>query len=165
MAAAKALAGFTGPEADTLGYAIRKKKDNVLQDMMAKFVPQAAERGVKRDVIDAVFAAFQPFARYGFNKAHATTYGLVAYQTAYLKANYTVEYMASVLTAFRDNTEKVAAAVAECRRLGAAAAGPGEDPCLWGVEGWHSRTRRVIGHEDMAALSLALGPTPVRTPA
>ncbi len=118
MAAAKALAGFTGPEADTLGYAIRKKKDNVLQDMMAKFVPQAAERGVKRDVIDAVFAAFQPFARYGFNKAHATTYGLVAYQTAYLKANYTVEYMASVLTAFRDNTEKVAAAVAECRRLG-----------------------------------------------
>lgn len=56
-------------------------------------------------------------------------------------------------------------AVAECRRLGAAAAGPGEDPCLWGVEGWHSRTRRVIGHEDMAALSLALGLTPVRTPA
>jgi DNA polymerase-3 subunit alpha len=118
MAAAKALAGFSGPEADTLGYAIRKKKHDVLQQMMAKFVPQAAERGVKPDVIDAVFAAFQPFARYGFNKAHATTYGLVAYQTAYLKANYTVDYMASVLTAFRDNTDKVAAAVAECRRLG-----------------------------------------------
>ncbi len=118
MAAARALAGFSGPEADTLGYAIRKKKDKVLQQMMAKFVPQAAERGVKPEVIDAVFAAFQPFARYGFNKAHATTYGLVAYQTAYLKANYTVEYMASVLTAFRDNTEKVAAAIAECRRLG-----------------------------------------------
>jgi DNA polymerase-3 subunit alpha len=118
MAAAKALAGFSGPEADTLGYAIRKKKHDVLQQMMAKFVPQAAERGVRPDVIDAVFAAFQPFARYGFNKAHATTYGLVAYQTAYLKANYTVDYMASVLTAFRDNTDKVAAAVAECRRLG-----------------------------------------------
>ncbi len=118
MAAAKALAGFSGPEADTLGYAIRKKKHDVLQQMMAKFVPQAAERGVRPDVIEAVFAAFQPFARYGFNKAHATTYGLVAYQTAYLKANYTVEYMASVLTAFRDNTDKVAAAVAECRRLG-----------------------------------------------
>ena len=118
MAAARALAGFSGPEADTLGYAIRKKKDKVLQQMMAKFVPQAAERGVKPEIIDAVFAAFQPFARYGFNKAHATTYGLVAYQTAYLKANYTVEYMASVLTAFRDSTEKVAAAIAECRRLG-----------------------------------------------
>jgi hypothetical protein len=69
-------------------------------------------------VIDQVFAAFQPFERYGFNKAHATCYGLIAYQTAYLKANYTVEYMTSVLTAFRDNAEKVAAAVAECRRMG-----------------------------------------------
>ena len=69
-------------------------------------------------IIDAVFKAFEPFERYGFNKAHATCYGLIAYQTAYLKANYTVEYMTSVLTAFRDNTEKVAAAIAECRRLG-----------------------------------------------
>ena len=65
-----------------------------------------------------MFKAFEPFERYGFNKAHATCYGLIAYQTAYLKANYTVEYMTSVLTAFRDNAEKVAAAVAECRRLG-----------------------------------------------
>jgi hypothetical protein len=69
-------------------------------------------------VIDAVFAAFQPFERYGFNKAHATCYGLIAYQTAYLKANFTVDYMAAVLSAFRDTEEKVAAAVAECRRLG-----------------------------------------------
>ena len=114
----RALAGFTGPEADTLGYAIRKKKDKVLRSMKEKFVTQAAERGVDAETIDAVFTAFEPFERYGFNKAHATCYGLVAYQTAYLKANYTVEYMASVLTAFRDNAEKVAAAVAECRRLG-----------------------------------------------
>src|SRR5207245_9715766 len=85
--------------------------------MKDKFVRQAAERGVKPEVIDAVFTAFQPFERYGFNKAHATCYGLVAYQTAYLKANYTVEYMTSVLTAVRDNAEKVAAAIAECRRL------------------------------------------------
>ena len=118
MAAATALGGFSGPEADTLGYAIRKKKSSVLRSMKDKFVTQAAERGVRPETIDAVFKAFEPFERYGFNKAHATTYGLVAYQTAYLKANYTVEYMASVLTAFRDNAEKVAAAVAECRRLG-----------------------------------------------
>jgi DNA polymerase-3 subunit alpha len=118
MAAAIALGGFTGPEADTLGYAIRKKKSSVLRSMKDKFVRQAAERGVSPDVIEAVFTAFQPFERYGFNKAHATCYGLVAYQTAYLKANYTVEYMTSVLTAFRDNADKVAAAVAECRRLG-----------------------------------------------
>ncbi|MBM4407344.1 MAG: DNA polymerase III subunit alpha, partial [Chloroflexi bacterium] len=117
MSAAMALGGFTGPEADTLGYAIRKKKSTVLRSMREKFVTQAAERGVSPQVIDAVFTAFQPFERYGFNKAHATCYGLIAYQTAYLKANYTVEYMTSVLTAFRDNAEKVAAAVAECRRM------------------------------------------------
>ena len=118
MAAAIALGGFTGPEADTLGYAIRKKKSAVLQAQKGKFVTQAAERGVDPRVIDAVFKAFEPFERYGFNKAHATCYGLIAYQTAYLKANYPVEYMASVLTAFRDNTERVAGAVAECRRIG-----------------------------------------------
>ena len=118
MASAIALGGFTGPEADTLGYAIRKKKSSVLRSLKDKFVTQAAERGVPAATIDAVFKAFEPFERYGFNKAHATCYGLVAYQTAYLKANYTVEYMTSVLTAVRDNAEKVAAAVAECRRLG-----------------------------------------------
>src|SRR5207342_677231 len=118
MAAAIALGGFTGPEADTLGYAIRKKKSSVLRAQKDRFVRQAAERGVEPHTIDAVFKAFEPFERYGFNKAHATCYGLIAYQTAYLKANYTVEYMTSVLTAMRDSTEKVAAAIAECRRLG-----------------------------------------------
>jgi DNA polymerase-3 subunit alpha len=118
MSAAVALGGFTGPEADTLGYAIRKKKSSVLRAQKEKFVTQAAERGVAPQVIDQVFASFQPFERYGFNKAHATCYGLIAYQTAYLKANYTVEYMTSVLTAFRSNEEKVAAAIAECRRMG-----------------------------------------------
>jgi DNA polymerase-3 subunit alpha len=117
MAAAMGLGGFTGPEADTLGYAIRKKKSSVLRAQKEKFVTQAAERGVAPQVIDQVFAAFQPFERYGFNKAHATCYGLIAYQTAYLKANYTVEYMTAVLTAFRSTEEKVAAAIAECRRM------------------------------------------------
>ncbi len=118
MAAAVALGGFSGPEADTLGYAIRKKKSSVLRSMKETFVERAAQRGVSAATIDAVFKAFEPFERYGFNKAHATTYGLVAYQTAYLKANYTVEYMTSVLSTFRDNADKVAAAIAECRRLG-----------------------------------------------
>ncbi len=118
MSAAVALGGFSGPEADTLGYAIRKKKSSVLRAQKERFVSQAAERGVQPNVIDAVFKAFEPFERYGFNKAHATCYGLIAYQTAYLKANYTVEYMTSVLTAFRSNEEKVAAAIAECRRMG-----------------------------------------------
>jgi len=118
MAAAIALGGFTGPEADTLGYAIRKKKSTVLRAQKEKFVTRAADRGVAPAVIDQVFAAFEPFERYGFNKAHATCYGLIAYQTAYLKANYTVDYMSAVLSAFRADEEKVAAAVAECRRIG-----------------------------------------------
>ncbi len=106
------------PRRDTLGYSIRKKKSALLRAQKDKFVQQAAERGVAPNVIDAVFKAFEPFERYGFNKAHATCYGLIAYQTAYLKANYTVEYMTSVLTAMRDSTDKVAAAIAECRRMG-----------------------------------------------
>ncbi len=118
MAAARALGGFSGPKADTLGYAIRKKQRDVLAGLEEEFIRQAAERGVDRGVIARVFEAFEPFANYGFNKAHATCYGMLAYQTAYLKANYTVEYMTSVLNAFRSKEEKVAAAIAECRRLG-----------------------------------------------
>ena len=118
MAAASALGGFSGPKADTLGYAVRKKKEDVLAGLKQEFITSAAERGVARSVIDQVFQAFEPFANYGFNKAHATCYGLIAYQTAYLKANYTVEYMTSVLNAFRSKEEKVASAIAECRRLG-----------------------------------------------
>jgi len=118
MAAASALGGFSGPKADTLGYAVRKKKEDVLAGLKQEFITSAAERGVARTTIDKVFEAFEPFANYGFNKAHATCYGLIAYQTAYLKANYTVEYMTSVLNAFRSKEEKVAAAIAECRRLG-----------------------------------------------
>jgi DNA polymerase-3 subunit alpha len=124
MAAAIALGGFTGPEADTLGYAIRKKKSDVLQGQKEKFFKQAAEKGIEPSVIEAVFKAFEPFKDYGFNKAHATCYGLIAYQTAYLKANYPVEYMTSVLTAFREKTEKVAGAIAECNRLGIEVLGP-----------------------------------------
>ena len=119
MSASTALAGFTGPEADMLG--LRHPQEEGRADARRCARSSCARRpsgASGPQVIDAVFAAFQPFERYGFNKAHATCYGLIAYQTAYLKANYTVDYMTSVLTAFRDNEEKVAAAVAECRRLG-----------------------------------------------
>ena len=110
MAAAMALGGFTGPEADTLGYAIRKKKSACSARRRRSSSARRPSGASRRRSIDAVFKAFEPFERYGFNKAHATCYGLIAYQTAYLKANYTVEYMTAVLTAFRDNAEKVAAA-------------------------------------------------------
>lgn len=118
MTAAIAMADYTGPEADNLCYAIRKKKEKVLREHEAKFKAGAKKKGIPPQIVDLVFAAFEPFARYGFNKAHATCYGLIAYQTAYLKANYTVEFMTAVLNGFRERADKVAAAVAECRRMG-----------------------------------------------
>ncbi len=118
MTAAIAMADYTGPEADNLCYAIRKKKEKVLHEHETKFKAGAKRKGISPGIVDQVFAAFEPFARYGFNKAHATCYGLIAYQTAYLKANYPVEFMTAVLNGFRGRAEKVAGAVAECRRLG-----------------------------------------------
>jgi len=118
MTAAIAMADYTGPEADNLCYAIRKKKEDVLRQHETKFKAGAKRKGIPPGVVDQVFAAFEPFARYGFNKAHALCYGLIAYQTAYLKANYPVEFMTASLNGFRERAEKIAAVVAECRRLG-----------------------------------------------
>lgn len=118
MTASIAMADYTGPEADNLCYAIRKKKEDVLHQHEAKFKAGAKRKGIPPHIVDQVFAAFEPFARYGFNKAHATCYGLIAYQTAYLKANYPIEFMTAVLNGFRERAEKVAAVIAECRRLG-----------------------------------------------
>jgi DNA polymerase-3 subunit alpha len=118
MTAAIAMADYTGPEADNLCYAIRKKKEDVLRQHEAKFKAGARKKGIQPHIVDQVFAAFEPFARYGFNKAHATCYGLIAYQTAYLKANYPIEFMTAVLNGFSGRAEKVAAVIAECRHLG-----------------------------------------------
>lgn len=118
MTASIAMADYTGPEADNLCYAIRKKKEDVLRQHEAKFKAGAKRKGIPPQIVDQVFAAFEPFARYGFNKAHATCYGLIAYQTAYLKANYPIEFMTAVLNGFRERAEKVAAVIAECRRIG-----------------------------------------------
>jgi DNA polymerase-3 subunit alpha len=118
MTASIAMADYTGPEADNLCYAIRKKKEDVLRQHEKKFKEGARRKGISPAIVDKVFAEFEPFARYGFNKAHATCYGLIAYQTAYLKANYPIDFMTAVLNGFRERAEKVAAVIAECRRLG-----------------------------------------------
>ncbi len=118
MAVAQAVAGFSPAEADVLRYAIGKKIRDRLQQQRAKFLAGCLERGVPLPVAEQIFEQFEPFARYGFNRAHAACYGLIAYYTAYLKANYPAEYMAAVLTSEAGNTDKVAAAVAECLRMG-----------------------------------------------
>src|SRR2546423_12263798 len=80
--------------------------------------------GIPPGVVDQVFSAFEPFAPYGFNKAHALCFGLIAYQTAYLKANYPGEFMTASLNGFRERAEKVAAVGAECRRVGGGGRAP-----------------------------------------
>ena len=101
MTAAIAMADYTGPEADNLCYAIRKKKEDVLRQHEAKFKAGAKKKGIPPHIVDQVFSPPSSRSRYGFNKAHATCYGLIAYQTAYLKANYPIEFMTAVLNGFR----------------------------------------------------------------
>ena len=118
MAVTQALAGFTLSEADVLCYTIRKKIREKLDAQKTKFMAGAHKNGVPMDVIEKVWANFEPFARYGFNRAHAAIYGMIAYHTAYLKANYTPEYMTAVLSTEMGTPERVAIAIAECRRMG-----------------------------------------------
>jgi len=118
MTVAQAMAGYTLAEADVLCYAIRKKVKDKLLAQREKFERGALERGVPKHVVDKVFEQFEPFARYGFNRAHAACYGLIAYYTAYLKAHYPAEYMTAVLCADSGNLERVALDVEECRRMG-----------------------------------------------
>jgi DNA polymerase-3 subunit alpha len=117
MAVTQALAGFTLAEADVLCYAVRKKIREKLDAQKVKFVSGAVRNGVHADVIESVWKDFEPFARYGFNRAHAAIYGMIAYHTAYLKAHYTAEYKTAVMTAEMGTPERVAIAVAECRRM------------------------------------------------
>ncbi|MGH2670310.1 MAG: DNA polymerase III subunit alpha, partial [bacterium] len=118
MAVAQAAAGFSSTEADILRYAIGKKIRDKLQQQRAKFIAGCVIRGIPLRIAEQLFELFEPFARYGFNRAHAACYGLIAYYTAYLKANYPAEYMAAVLSSETGDTDKVAAAVAECHRMG-----------------------------------------------
>jgi DNA polymerase-3 subunit alpha len=121
MAVAQAAAGYTLAEADVLCYAIRKKIRDKLEAQRSTFVQGARKRGIPTRTVDQMWEQFEPFARYGFNRAHAACYGLIAYYTAYLKANYPVEYMTAVLTREaqgQDWMAKVALAVAEARRMG-----------------------------------------------
>jgi DNA polymerase-3 subunit alpha len=124
MAVTQALAGFTLAEADVLCYTIRKKIREKLDAQKTKFMAGAHKNGVPMEVIERVWANFEPFARYGFNRAHAAIYGMIAYHTAYLKANYTPEYMTAVLSTEMGTPERVAIAIAECRRMGIAVLPP-----------------------------------------
>src|SRR3989442_14272577 len=118
MAVAQASAGYTLSEGDVLCYAIRKTIKDRLLAQREKFVAGARQREVPARIVDQIFEQFEPFARYGFNRAHAACYGLIAYYTAYLKAHFPAEYMTAAMTSDAGNTEKVAPPVAASHRMG-----------------------------------------------
>jgi DNA polymerase-3 subunit alpha len=113
------IAGFSAPDADLMRRAVGKKKKKELLKHRTSFVEGSMQQsGLPREDAEAIFGDIEYFARYGFNKAHAADYAVLTCQTAYLKANYPVEYMAALLTVERNNTEKVGLFIAECRRMG-----------------------------------------------
>jgi DNA polymerase-3 subunit alpha len=118
MRVSSVLAGFTLGEADLLRKAIGKKKVDVMEAQRQKFVQGARARDISEKKATRIFDLIVHFAGYGFNKSHSTTYALLAYQTAYLKANYPWHFMAALLTIESQNTEKLAMYLGECRELG-----------------------------------------------
>jgi len=114
----QALAGYTLGQADIFRKAMGKKIPEVMKKERRNFITRAKKNGFSTEVASEVFTLIEPFAGYAFNKAHAVSYALIAYQTAYLKANYPAEYITAFLITNAGQSEKVASAVAECRRLG-----------------------------------------------
>ena len=120
----RALAGYSLGQADIFRKAMGKKILEVMQKEKRNFLTGAKKLGYTDAVANDVFTLIEPFAGYAFNKAHSASYALIAYQTAYLKANYPAEYMTALLISHTGDLDKVATAVAECRRLGIAVLPP-----------------------------------------
>jgi len=117
MQIAGRLAGYSMGEADKLRKAMGKKKKEVMSEERQPFVERCVKNKISQDKAEEQFDLMAKFAEYGFNKSHSTAYALVAYQTAYLKAHYPVEFMAALLTSEMGNTEKLVRCLAECREL------------------------------------------------
>ena len=115
---AQAFAGYSLGEADIVRKAMGKKIPEIMAQERERFIQGALQQGHSRELAEEVFALIEPFAGYAFNKAHAVSYGLISYWTAYLKASYPEEYIVCLLNAYPGNAEKISVAVEECHRLG-----------------------------------------------
>ena len=113
----QALAGFTLGKADVLRRAMGKKDAKAMADMKVEFMSGTAEKNINPKSAEKIWELLLPFAGYAFNKAHAICYALLSHQTAWLKANYPVEYMAALLAVYRTKEERVIAFIEECRRM------------------------------------------------
>jgi DNA polymerase-3 subunit alpha len=118
MAIARQVAGYSLANADLLRRAMGKKKKKELEEQYENFSAGMAQRGFSAAAVKALWDVLLPFCDYGFNKSHGAGYAVVSYWTAYLKANYPAEYMAALLTSVRDDKDKSAIYLAECRRMG-----------------------------------------------
>ena len=137
MQIAQALAGYTLGGADILRSAMGKKKPEEMAKQRQVFVDGATARGVEEATATFIFDLMEKFAGYGFNKAHSTAYALIAYQTAWLKAHYPADFMAAVLSADMDNTDKVVIFIDESRARGLRVEPPDINRCAFAftVEG------------------------------
>ncbi|NIM47110.1 MAG: DNA polymerase III subunit alpha [Candidatus Aenigmarchaeota archaeon] len=118
MQIARDLAGFSGGEADTLRKAMGKKIGSLMQKQRKSFIEGAVKNNVSRSLAEKVFDSLQDFAAYAFNKSHAACYGMITYETAYLKAHYPAAFMAALMTSDYGNIDKIAVEVEECQRMG-----------------------------------------------
>ncbi len=124
MLLSQKIGGFSKGDADVLRKAMGKKQKAVLDKMKGQFMSGAMDKGHPEKILDKVWTDWEAFASYAFNKSHSTCYAFVAYQTAYLKAHYPSEYMASVLTHSQGNIEKTTFFLEECKRMGLDVKGP-----------------------------------------
>ena len=118
MIAAMQLAGYTPGESDDLRSAISKKKVKEVKKHHDKFVKGAVKNGIEKKTAEDIFAHWEAFAHYGFNKSHATNYGMIAVKTGYLKYHYPVEYMTALLSAWKNDNEKCSIYASECHNMG-----------------------------------------------
>jgi DNA polymerase-3 subunit alpha len=124
MLLSQKLAGFSKGQADTLRKAMGKKDKKTLDDLKESFMEGAKKRGHQEKILQKIWSDWEAFASYAFNKSHSTCYALVAFQTAYLKAHYPAEYMASVLSNNIGNIDKITFFMDECKRMGLQVKGP-----------------------------------------
>ncbi len=124
MLLSQKLAGFSKGDADVLRKAMGKKQKAVLDKMKGKFIEGCKKNGHPAEICEKIWTDWEAFAQYAFNKSHSTCYSLIAYHTAYLKANFPAEYMAAVLTHSQSNLENVTFFIEECRSLGIKVLGP-----------------------------------------
>ena len=117
MQVASDLAGFSLAQADLLRRAMSKKIPEVMEKQRSNFVSGCAKNGISSSVANKIFDQIEYFSGYGFNRSHSTAYALISYRTAYLKANFPVEFMSALLTSERDNTDKIVEYVNEATRM------------------------------------------------